>query len=378
MDLPLFNEVVCDIHDAALSPDRWPATLDRMATVTGAAGMALHARTASGWAWSARSPRIAPVLDAYVREGWAAHDPWLRRLADGALQPGHVYQDADVVAPAELPRHPFYGNFLRRFGIGNLMVAIIRSELGMPTCLVAYRPQSRGAFAADEMHAHLQLARHVEQALRITTVLAHTEAALHRTAAAFDAIERPAFILDEEGRVVRRNRAAEPMIGWYFDPQSVALQPVAVAERPAFQEMVRRALGSAGSSDPARPDDAPPPVGLSARSGSDRIVAWCVPLAADPPDRLGLMPPQRSVLLLVQPLQQTRLVDVELIRGVYGLTTGEAKLAALLAGGRSVKQAARELGLTEGSTRFVLNRIFKKLGVHRQSDLVAGILSLRR
>ena len=100
MDLPLFNEVVCDIYDAALSPDRWPATLDRMATVTGAAGMALHARTASGWAWSARSARIAPVLDAYVREGWAARDPWLRRLADGALQPGHVYQDTDVVAPA--------------------------------------------------------------------------------------------------------------------------------------------------------------------------------------------------------------------------------------------------------------------------------------
>jgi DNA-binding CsgD family transcriptional regulator len=53
-----------------------------------------------------------------------------------------------------------------------------------------------------------------------------------------------------------------------------------------------------------------------------------------------------------------------------GLSARESELTALLLEGASLADAAQRMGITEATTRTSLNRIYDKLGVRRQSDLM--------
>jgi DNA-binding CsgD family transcriptional regulator len=59
----------------------------------------------------------------------------------------------------------------------------------------------------------------------------------------------------------------------------------------------------------------------------------------------------------------------------YGLTTQEARLAALLVGDYTLAQAAQQLGITESTARTVLKRVLAKTGTRRQASLVRLLLA---
>ncbi|MDU0959370.1 MAG: helix-turn-helix transcriptional regulator, partial [Bradyrhizobium sp.] len=62
------------------------------------------------------------------------------------------------------------------------------------------------------------------------------------------------------------------------------------------------------------------------------------------------------------------------IRDVLGLTLGEARVAALVGAGLPPRDAANRLGIAEDTARNVLKRVFQKVGISRQSELV-GLLA---
>ena len=62
---------------------------------------------------------------------------------------------------------------------------------------------------------------------------------------------------------------------------------------------------------------------------------------------------------------------VEAASALDGLTPMQARVAELLAAGRSVGETAEELGNAEATPRGHLARIFSKTGTTRQGELVA-------
>jgi DNA-binding CsgD family transcriptional regulator len=66
------------------------------------------------------------------------------------------------------------------------------------------------------------------------------------------------------------------------------------------------------------------------------------------------------------------------LRELYALTVVEARLAAWLAQGKSVNEAAAAMGITVNTARAYLKRIYDKTGVRRQPELVRVLLSLPR
>jgi DNA-binding CsgD family transcriptional regulator len=70
------------------------------------------------------------------------------------------------------------------------------------------------------------------------------------------------------------------------------------------------------------------------------------------------------------PAQPLAACEEDLLRQRFGLSPRQANLTALLLSGRSVKEAATALGVTEGSARQYLKLIFRKTGARRQADLV--------
>ncbi|MCF3932557.1 helix-turn-helix transcriptional regulator [Acuticoccus sp. M5D2P5] len=373
MNVPQFDDVVHDIYGVALSAELWPQTLDAVAALSGSKGAILYVKTPDGWTFPVHSPSVTPALEAYVEEGWESRNPWLQNRLEAGFRIGDVYRDFDVVTREEMDTNPFYTEFLRRFGLGRQMVAIIYSELGNPTCFVVHREMAKGPFGTDEMQTHLRIARHLEQSLRINTHLGQLSSENASLSEVFNTMKRPAFIVDGDLNLKKANKKASEVLGRFFVNGEGKLAPAASHETETLHSAVRRAHDFAGQEE-----GDPRPITLSSKDGDERIVVWSAPLVGHSADGLGLDAPGRHVLLLAQPLSDQQRIDPTVIRSVYALTTGEARLASVLAAGRTVKEAAIELGLAESTARLVLNRIFKKMGVHRQPDLVARILELGR
>lgn len=61
----------------------------------------------------------------------------------------------------------------------------------------------------------------------------------------------------------------------------------------------------------------------------------------------------------------------EVLARTFGLSPAEARLATLIAAGRSPEQAAQNLGLALDTVRNQLKVVFAKTQTHRQGELVA-------
>lgn len=82
-----------------------------------------------------------------------------------------------------------------------------------------------------------------------------------------------------------------------------------------------------------------------------------------------------KVLLFVQDRKRAALPSADMLRGLFGLTAAEAKLAQGLARGMDIPQAALESGITVNSARTYLKSIFAKTDTNRQAELVRLLLA---
>ena len=83
---------------------------------------------------------------------------------------------------------------------------------------------------------------------------------------------------------------------------------------------------------------------------------------------------QRTALLRLYDQDLGLVVDERSLISLYGLTRGEASLAAKLIQGKSIEDAASELFVSPHTARTHLKRIFMKTDTHRQPELVVRML----
>ena len=78
--------------------------------------------------------------------------------------------------------------------------------------------------------------------------------------------------------------------------------------------------------------------------------------------------------VIEQPQGEAEAWLVETVRKLFDLTRKEAELAMCLTNGRSLREAAVDLGITLNTARAHLRSIFAKTGIDRQARLVRAIL----
>jgi DNA-binding CsgD family transcriptional regulator len=82
-----------------------------------------------------------------------------------------------------------------------------------------------------------------------------------------------------------------------------------------------------------------------------------------------------ALMTISDPALAPEAKERDLIR-LYGLTRGEAAIAALVLQGKSIEEAAEALFISAHTARTHLKRIFLKTETHRQSELVVRLLSV--
>ncbi len=171
---------------------------------------------------------------------------------------------------------------------------------------------------------------------------------------------RGAVLLDAAGRVLFANTAAEAALA--------ALAGTAMPDGDSgfgdarVQLLVDRVLRVA----PAGPEFGP--VAVPRKQGGRPYLMSCSLL--DPRPRDGGR--TRRLLLFTDPAASDDGGAYEAMR-VLGLTAAEARVAVLVGSGLAPREAARTIGNSEGTVRFMLQRVYEKLDIGRQSELAAMV-----
>jgi DNA-binding CsgD family transcriptional regulator len=175
------------------------------------------------------------------------------------------------------------------------------------------------------------------------------------------------FLTDHGGRIVYMNRSAQRQIDTGNTLQ-VINRRLTATDREADATLARALAAKVCT-------DAPGGSVIALPDGAGAgYLASVLPL--DRGARRELMATFRaSAGVFVQdPLAAPR-TEGEAFARLYGLTGAELRVLLSLAPGLAVKEASRVLGLGEATVKTHLQRIYRKTGVSRQSELVRLLLA---
>jgi len=177
-----------------------------------------------------------------------------------------------------------------------------------------------------------------------------------------------AMLVTEGGQLQLANRTAFAMLQ-KRDGISLARTRL-VADRSSDTRLLYRLLQEAIHS-PEEGEPKESPFAVERRFASSALVVRVIP---GPGLDCWNAPERRTALLKVYDQDPGIVVDERALISVYGLTRGEAALAAKLVRGKSIEVAADELCISAHTARTHLKRIFMKTDTHRQPELLLRML----
>jgi len=355
------------IYEAAPDPSCWPHALQAIADVFDDVGANLLWRRDDGSFGNIVSPKLQNALQDYERGEWWRHDiraarahDYAYRSHDGALTDRHI------VSADEVESHPIYTQFLARHGLRWTAGTEISPDPKVRVSISIQRSSAKPAFTDAELQILHRLGRYAEKSLRLSMRLFDAELSKAGLADALARIDVGIFVLDSMSRVVFTNRAAEKLSR---DGLAVINQRLLVGQSPdgvSLEAAVSRAIQGATHDLAVEPKSI-----LIHRQRSDRpLIVYVLPIAAASKPEARFLA-QASVIVLAIDPKAGDPPDPAVVRDLLGLTLGEARVAALVGTGLSPRESAEKLNITEESARTVLKRVFSKVGVSRQSELVA-------
>ena len=291
--------------------------------------------------------------------------PRLRRLPHGQLV--HV---RDLYTEDELRNSPAYNEGLRNFGAQNGLNVRFDGPDGLRIVWGTGDPVGGGGWQSARLALFERLLPHVHRSVLIRQALAAADALGTGLAGMLENDRIGVVQLDRGGRVLAANGPALELLrrGDGLLDRDGALQASLPADRSNLRRLLGRALpgglwGEAlvgGSMTIQRP------------SGRSRLGLHVSPVG----DRAADFGGRRvaALVLLVDPARRPR-IDAQRVATMLGLSQSEARVSVLLAEGLKVREIAAATGFAENYVRWLIQQVYKKLGVSGQVAMVRQVLA---
>lgn len=363
--LDLRERLALLMHEGALDPKRWREFLEGLGRrLKGAATLLL------------RSPHVA---EAGLLYSWGGSDEVLAQYAHNYfpldpfvnLPEKQVITMHDFVPVEQLERSRFYTEYLIPWdSVYNLGVDV-RDGDRLYARLRLTRGRRAGNFTSAERRFVEYLVPHFDIAMRTHAALDATKMERAIYADAMDHLTLATVILDASGHVIHTNALARDIL---HRQDGIALANDTLAlTHPADAQRLRDAIGRAIAVGRAAKPGIVEVLRARRPSGAGHYGIMIRPAAGSVEADEATVSPAVAVFISVEEGPQTP-PPVETIRKLFELTHKEAQLALCLANGRSLQEAANELGITLNTARAHLRSTFSKTGIDRQARLVRAIL----
>lgn len=294
-----------------------------------------------------------------------AHDEWVlaaSRRSDYRL--GATYRGSDLVPRRQLQQSYFWKAFLSRHGVSDILTGLVEASHreGPASFVTFHRHRGQAPFAAADRRQLQVLLPHLRQVLR-----------LHRRLA-------PALALGATLRELMQ-RMELPVLFVAADAQVADCNPAATAALTRPGGWMRRVGGR---------------LELATEGHWKGIAAWLGPLRQASSLQVPLVDGEGSAATLDMRLVQGAATDpiaahpalavctlnpgprnlAQVLRTRHGLTAAESRVAVQIAQGRTAGEIVAASGLSMATVRSHISAALSKLGLTRQSQLVARVLAL--
>lgn len=357
--MPAGDTFVDRIYEAAFVPEAWPDVLDQLAEASDSAGAALILfEDKQPMRFTATGP------SAEVMQAFSDSQAWMRspRIPHFQAHPFTGFVIADEYFGPEIVRDGPETEFRLRHNLGAQAGTMIPMPTGEIVVFAFDRNVADGAFDAGHVAMLDTLCPHLSRAGLMTARLKLVQA--KATVSTLEALGIPAAVLTRTGKV----RAANALLDSVSDTLlPIAFGGLAISSASAnrlFQDAIAHALNST--------DDFVRSIPVRAHDDQPALVVHVLPVFRTARDVLF----GADILIAVTSVRPDNLVpSPPILMGLFDLTPSEARIAASLASGKSLRDAAGEMAISFGSARTYLAHVFAKTGTNQQSQLVSLLKS---
>ena len=322
------------VYEAGTDFGKWGLALELLADWVGAEDAGLGVAAAGAIPWLV-APRTDPDFIALYPHYQSSDVIWQNIVRRG---PGGALADASVFELAELEGNAFHNEWSVPQGYHYRLGATLFDDAESQTVLIL---PCRDVIDRDQLSRLDAILPHLRRALRFSIGCAREQSFARSSEALVEVARQPIIAMDCTGRVLNLNAAAERWLaasnGGVAKLSDLARHLSALVPEANFTD-VTISPGLRLRSLPLRPPSQPPLPGCPA------ILFYGATL--EDADR------------------------IEILRRTFGLTRAEAKLALEMRHGDGRRGAAARRGISYATARSHLTRIFDKMGVSRQAELV--------
>ena len=341
------------VYDAAVTLDGWRIVLEELCALFNSHFADLFARKHD---WT-EFRGIAKGLDRadYDNEFlgiWCKRNVWAK--AKPVRVAGEVLATWQMVDKQTVLKSEIYNGYLKRRALNEGLRLALWADEDWIQDISLIRPWSAGPFNAGELALGTYLLPHLQRAASLARRLGGISA--------LDLLDRPAFLLDERGRLMRLNALADAMLAAAHGLLLGGghLLAASALDQAALRTAIAAASGAHGQLPRASASTVSGP-------GGRRVHLDILPVR----DRAEwALPGPRAVLVVATaPAAITGPSRNDLVAR-FGFTPAEADLALALRSGRSLAQAADESGRSIYTMRSHLARLMAKTRTRRQGELI--------
>lgn len=350
--------LVDQIYEAAVLPERWPQILDVVAQSVGAVGGLFMSASPDG-AQAIVSPALEHHLADYIAEGWAAD---LARTAPLTAEqfPG-FRAETDYRTIEEIEALPAHSEFLDPRGLiaGTATAIQGTSDRSLFLAFEGFSSHTHASAAVDFLDT---LRPHFARAMSLTALCSDRSRVIVDSLALTGAA---AAVVGREGRLRAANDGFNQRMGDHMLDGPLGLR----FTDPFLQSQFTCALALHRS-------DRSTVQSIAVRGDAERapFAIHFVPIRGAAREFCD----SDGALLLIADGTNACVPDADLLRVLFDLTPSEARLSRLLAEGSSLSEASRRLHITEQTARVHLKGIFLKTGVSRQVELVRLLVGMSK
>jgi DNA-binding CsgD family transcriptional regulator len=191
--------------------------------------------------------------------------------------------------------------------------------------------------------------------------------------AGLDRLQQGFLLVDAQARILFANRAARALLD---ARDGLELEAGTLSAFDADAGRTLRRLIASCAADANAATGSGGEVGLQRGPGRLPLDALVTPIQPETATATILMPlPQRAVAIVLVSDSETKMrARVKSLRERFGFTPAEAAFALEIIKGDGRQATADRLGITVGTARSHLSKIFDKTGVRHQAELVRLLL----
>ena len=358
------SSLIAEIYDAAVAPELWPQTLDKLRGFVGGQAATLYwqdiSDASAGMFYSVGDD---PHYRQLYMEQYAALNPLYPAVY--FVEPGKVMSSGDIVPFEELHQSRFYLEWQKPQGIVDGAVANLEKTSTSMAAMAIMRGEEHGRVDEEARRRMMLIVPHMMRAVGIGHLVERHKAKSAMLTDTLGALESGVFMVGADGHIAFSNEAGDKLLreGAIVRSSQGGLH----ASEPDSDKALYQAIDAANSGDvPA----ATKSVAVNLKISADaRWLAHVLPLTNGARRAAGAAHSAVAAIFI-----RKAGFDVpsalETLAKLHKLTAGEVRVLQAIVNLGGVPEAASALGVSEATARTHLQRVFAKTGTRRQADLV--------